>query len=140
MMTSNVAFDKATLDHDLHTLQQQKQIWEILPVEQKIDLLLQSRHLLGVHAEDWVRLSVQAKGIDPRSTWVGEEWVTGPWAIAEVINGYIETLKDIAHGRLPKLHKVTTRPDGQVIAEVFPRTIYDHLLLNGITRSGCSRG
>ncbi|MEI7646002.1 MAG: aldehyde dehydrogenase family protein [Chloroflexales bacterium] len=132
-MVNPVALNRTALDRDLHTLQQQKQIWEILPVAQKIDLLLQSRHLLGVHAEEWVRLCVEAKGIDPRSPWVGEEWATGPWAIAEVINGYIETLKDIAHGRLPKLHKIHTRPDGQVIAEVFPRTIYDRLLLNGIT-------
>ncbi len=133
MMESTIARDKLALDHDLHTLQQQKQIWEILPVTQKIDLLRETRHLLGVHADEWVRLCVEAKGIDPNSPWVGEEWVTGPWAIAEVINGYIETLHAIAQGTLPKLNKVHTRPDGQVIAQVFPCTIYDRLLLNGIT-------
>lgn len=132
-MESTVALDRLALDRDLHTLQQQKQIWEILPVAQKIDLLLETRHLLGVHADEWVRLCVEAKGIPPDSPWVGEEWVTGPWAIAEVINGYIETLHTIAKGRLPQPNNVCTRPDGQVIAQVFPSTIYDRLLLNGIT-------
>ncbi len=132
-MTSSVALDTTAIDRDLRTLQQQKQIWEVLPIEQKIDLLLQTRHLLGIHAEEWVRLSVEAKGLDPSSPWVGEEWVTGPWAIAEVINGYIETLHTLAKGHLPHLSHIRTRPDGQVIAQVFPRTIYDRLLLNRIT-------
>jgi aldehyde dehydrogenase (NAD(P)+) len=132
-MESTIAQDRAALDQDLRTLQQQKQIWEVLPIAQKIDLLLQTRHLLGVHADEWVRRSAEAKGLDQDSPWVGEEWVTGPWAIAEVINGYMETLRAVAKGALPQLNKVHTRPDGQVIAEVFPRTIYDRLLLNGLT-------
>ncbi|NTW02682.1 MAG: aldehyde dehydrogenase, partial [Oscillochloris sp.] len=132
-MTSSVALDTAALDQDIHTLQQQKQIWEVLPVEQKIDLLLRSRHELGVYAPEWVRRSVEAKAIDPDSPWVGEEWVTGPWAIAEVINGYIETLYAVAKGHVPNLNKVYTKANGQVIARVFPRTIYDRMLFNGIT-------
>ncbi|NTW97880.1 MAG: aldehyde dehydrogenase [Oscillochloris sp.] len=132
-MTISVAVDTVSLDRALRTLQQQKQIWELLPVEQKIEMLLETRHLMGIYAAEWVRRSVEAKGLSPKSPWIGEEWVTGPWAIAEVINGYIETLKLVAKGCLPDLHRLRTRPDGQVIVQVFPRTIYDRLVLNGIT-------
>lgn len=131
-MSTLEALDTTGLDRDLRALQQQKEVWEVLPIAKKIDLLLQTRRLLGIHADEWVRRSIEAKGIPADSPWVGEEWVTGPWAIAEVINGYIETLRDLEHGRLPRLHHVRSRPDGQLIAEVFPRTIYDHLLLNQI--------
>ncbi|MBX0326563.1 aldehyde dehydrogenase family protein [Oscillochloris sp. ZM17-4] len=132
-MSTLITLDTTALDRDLRALQQQKQIWELLPVGQKIDLLLQTRHLMGVHAEEWVRRSAEAKGLAPNSPWVGEEWVTGPWAIAEVINGYIETLHALEKGHLPHLSHIHTRPGGQVVAQVFPRTIYDRLLLNGIS-------
>ncbi|EFO80234.1 aldehyde dehydrogenase [Oscillochloris trichoides DG-6] len=132
-MTSSVAFDTVALDRALRTLQQQKQIWEVLAVDKKIEMLLETRYLLGHYAAEWVRRSIEAKGLDPSSPWIGEEWVTGPWAIAEVINGYIETLKAIAEGRLPHLPRIRTRPDGQVMVQVFPRTLYDRLILNGIT-------
>ena len=100
-MSTSTTIDTVALDRDLRTLQQQKQIWEVLPVEQKIELLRESRRMLGVHADEWVRRSAEAKGLDPGSPWVGEEWLGGPWAIATCINGYIETLEALAKGTVP---------------------------------------
>ncbi len=73
------------------------------------------------------------KLIDPASPWVGEEWVTGPWALAAGINGYLETLEAVAAGRLPDLRGVHPGPGGRLVVPVFPRTVFDRLLMSGIT-------
>jgi aldehyde dehydrogenase (NAD(P)+) len=120
------------MERSIQELQSQKNKWARLPIPRKIDLLYGARKRLGAASQRWVDLSVAAKGIDPDSPWVGEEWVSGPWALAAGINGYLETLETLAKGRLPDL-PVRTRPDGQVIAQVYPRTIYNRLMLNGIS-------
>ena len=107
--------------------------WARLPVTRKIELLLASRANLARCAQHWVEASVAGKRIDPDSPWVGEEWVTGPWALAGGINGYLETLRAIAAGSVPRFEGISTRPDGRLVVPVFPRTIFDRLLMSGIS-------
>lgn len=125
--------DTVRLNQSIQTLQEHKDEWATLPVPRKIDLLLQTRKKLGELADAWVDASVRGKQIDPQSPGVGEEWATGPWSLAAAINGYLETLHALSEGHLPKLKSVTTRANGQVVAQVFPNNIFDTLLLNGIT-------
>lgn len=124
--------ERPSLDRAVDALQQQKAVWANLPLVQKIGLLEATRDRLGARSADWVAASAQAKGIDPASPWVGEEWLSGPWAVVTTINGYLGTLQALAEGRLPKLKSVRTRPNGQVVAHVFPNTIFDQILFSGI--------
>ena len=121
------------LDAVVAALQQRKQAWATLAIPEKVKLLEQlvqdTRHC----AEQWVARACTAKGIPLDSPLAGEEWTSGPWALMYGTNGYISTLQSIAAGRSPHTGKVRTRKDGQVIAEVFPQTAADALLLNGIT-------
>lgn len=125
--------DRSQLDQSVQALQAHKDDWARLPLARKMDLLLEVRRRLGELAEAWVDVSVRGKQIDPRSPWVGEEWTTGPWAVAAAINAYLHTLQALSSGRLPRPKKVFTRPNGQVAARIFPNDFYDWLLLNGIT-------
>ncbi len=125
--------DRLKLDQAVQALQDHKDAWATLPIPRKMGLLLETRKRLGERGEAWVEASVRGKQIDPQSPWVGEEWISGPWALAAAINGYLETLQALCEGHPPKLKKVLTRPNGQVVAQVFPNTIFDTLLLNGIT-------
>ncbi len=124
---------RSHLDQSIQALQAHKEEWARLPIPRKIDLLLQTRRRLGERTDAWVQASVRGKQIDPQSPWVGEEWATGPWTLAAAINGYLETLRALSEGHLPKLGQVTTRANGQVVAQVFPTNIFDRLLLSGIT-------
>jgi aldehyde dehydrogenase (NAD(P)+) len=125
--------DTTSLEQAVQVLQKRKQEWVVLPVERKVEMLLQVRKRLGENSDALVEASVRAKQINPGSPRVGEEWGAGPWTFAESINGYLETLRDLSKGNLPGLKKVTVRAGGQVVAQVFPGNIYDWLLMNGIT-------
>jgi aldehyde dehydrogenase (NAD(P)+) len=121
------------LDDAIRTLRDHRDEWATLPVRRKMDLLTQARAALGIHAQSWVNASVEGKQLDAQSPWVGEEWVTGPWALAAGMNGYLESLRSLAEGRPPKLPAVSTRPDGQVVVKVFPPNVFSWILFNGIT-------
>lgn len=123
----------AALDNAIRVLGQHKDEWAALPLGRKSALLLQARANLGAEAEAWVGAAVRGKQLDERSPWVGEEWITGPWALASGINGYIDTLRALAAGHPPALPAVTTRANGQVIVKVFPWNWSSWLLFNGIT-------
>ncbi len=124
---------RPSLDEALRELQAQKDRWAMLPVIAKCSLLEQARAALRQAAQRWVDASVRAKQIDPASPWVGEEWVTGPWALAAGLNGYLHTLHAIAHEHPIRFPDVSTRPDGQVVVRVFPADRFGWLLLNGLT-------
>ncbi len=120
------------IEQSIQTLQDHKQAWATLPIPQKIDLLLATREQLGKRGDALVEAAARGKYIDPRSPWVGEEWVIGPWALAASINGYLETLHALAEGHPPKVKTIRTRANGQVIVQVFPHDVYDQILLSGI--------
>jgi aldehyde dehydrogenase (NAD(P)+) len=122
----------ATLDTTVAALRANALSWVRRPVPQKVDWLLDGRARLGRVAERWVRESAAAKGLDPASPWVGEEWMSGPWALAAGITGLVDTLRAVAGGRQPAFPGLRTLADGRLAVPVFPRSIFDRLLLSGI--------
>lgn len=127
------AADRSGLDHAIGELSSHADEWANLGLDRKRAMLRMTRHNLGRCSRRWVDASVTAKGIDPDSPWVGEEWVTGPWALAAAINGYLATLSALAAGRLPEFKGIVTRPNGRLVVPVFPRSFVDRLLMSGIS-------
>jgi aldehyde dehydrogenase (NAD(P)+) len=125
--------DRTSLDGAIGELRAHADEWATLAIDRKRAMLRTTRRNLGRCSRRWVDASVAAKRIDPRSPWVGEEWVTGPWALAAAINGYLATLSALAAGRLPEFEGVTTRADGRLVVPVFPRSVVDRLLMGGIS-------
>ena len=84
-------------------------------------------------AEEWVALSMKAKGIPKNSFGEGEEWFN--IAIGNrLIRLYKETLIEIVKNGRPSIPgPITTRADGQVSVQVFPQKPIDRLLLRGTT-------
>ena len=121
------------LDALIDTLAAQKSTWANMAIGAKLGLLRETLPLLDENAQAWADASVRGKQIDRRSQWAGEEWISGPWALAAALNGYIHTLEAVAAGRTPALPAVHTRPSGQVVARVFPWNWSQNLLLNGVT-------
>ncbi len=125
--------DTAMLDQSVQDLQDHKNEWACLPIPQKIVLLDKIRQRLAEKSQAWVDTSVHGKRMRPDSPEEGEEWIGGPWTLAEGLNGYIDTLQALAHNRIRMPQKIHTRADGQLAARVFPNTIFDRILMNGIT-------
>ncbi len=85
-------------------------------------------------AQAWVEAASHAKGYAPGSTGAGEEWLAGPGLLIRNARLLRESLIELAGGRKPRIAGgLHTRPDGQLIAHVFPAWRYDRLLLFGVT-------
>ena len=125
--------DPMTLDRCLQSLSRAKDGWARLTLLERIRYLEQVRDLLVENADAWVAAGVRLKGLDPRAPIVGgEEWLGGPYPTAAWLTDMIATLTRLSVGADPlEGVRVRTRPDGQVIARVFPANVYDRLLLNG---------
>ncbi len=133
MPESDARLDTTHLDQSLAELQLQKGNWAVLPIEDKLELLRQLRDRTWHHAERWVEVGLEAKGIEPDSPYAGEEWSAGPWATLHGINIFERALEALAKGeRLPR-GPIRTRPDGQVIVRVSPLDRWEWLLLNGFS-------
>ncbi len=126
--------DQETIDHIIARLNARKQVWADLPVSGKIAYLEQMRSGTLQVAERWAAAAVKAKFIPETSPLVAEEWLSGPWALLFALARYIATLQQIQRNGYPMLRpgQVRTRPDGQVVVNVFPQSLYDRLLFSGV--------
>jgi aldehyde dehydrogenase (NAD(P)+) len=126
--------DTARLDSDLSTLAAHADEWARLPLPEKIRMLRAVREGVGRVAERWVDAAVRAKGIPPGSPWAGEEWMSGPYSLLFGIAALERTLERLARGEspLPSPGAIRTRPDGQVVVDVFPVDTYDRILHSGV--------
>jgi hypothetical protein len=81
-----------------------------------------------------VAAAARAKGLPPDSPWVGEEWLSGPYSVLHALAALERTFVALAAGRspLPGGRRIRTRPDGQVVVEVFPANGWDRLLVSGV--------
>src|SRR5439155_9863032 len=126
--------NQSDLDQRISVLVAHKDEWARLPVGKKRALLLDMRQKTSAVAEAWVRAAARAKGIEDQPNLAVEEWLGGPWAVLLMINELIKTLEYVEKGQTRPLKKIRTRPNGQVVVDVFPLSMYDRVLFNGIRR------
>jgi hypothetical protein len=127
--SSHQALDLAVEELRAHAAE-----WAALPIAERIALAEElGRDIAGV-AERWVAVSLQAKGIAPGEPTAGEEWITGPYLVLRNLRLLRRSLADIAARGRPEIPgRVTTRPDGQVVARIFPADLWDRILYRGFT-------
>ena len=125
---------QSNLDEALAILEDHKQEWATLDIDERIELLEHLRDGVIEVADGWMQAAMEAKGMAPGSTEEGEEWLAGPASVVKNLSLLIASLRDIdEHGR-PQLPKDPyTRPDGQVVAPVFPADGWDGVLFMGFT-------
>lgn len=122
------------MDAAIATLQKHKQAWVKVTPSERIALVDALLRDFAAIAPRWVETAIQAKGISPDSPTVGEEWGAGAWPVAKQLRQLRQALADIATSGQPKIPgPVSTRPGGQVVAQVFPQTTYDRLFFGGVT-------
>jgi aldehyde dehydrogenase (NAD(P)+) len=121
------------LDADVEVLRAHARAWARLGIAGKIRHLRAMRTNTIEVAQRWVDLGAEAKAI-AGSPLAGEEWMSGPYALLTAIDRLISTLAGIARDGTPPIPSdaIRTRPDGQVVVDVFPVDNADRILLNGL--------
>ena len=125
--------EPAALGSELDALRDGAVRWAGLPPAQKARLLAEVAAATAGVATRWTAVAAEAKGI-AGTPLAGEEAVSGPWAVLYALNRYIRTLDQIAATGRPQIpaKRIRRRPDGRTVVDVFPETLYDALLLNGV--------
>lgn len=110
------------------------QAWAGVPLKRRGEMLLELVDLVDMHAQEWVRIACEIKGIDPDSPLAGEEWTSGPWATMYYARALAETLERMEQGK-GATDGVSMRPvtGGRVAVDVLPHSIWDRLLLSGFS-------
>lgn len=125
--TSQEAIDEALL-----ALQERKGYWVALGIPERITILEDTTQGVMNVADRWVARSLEAKGFVANTMAEAEEWVL----LATVVRGLRvlhQSLIDIQkHGRPRIAGHVTQRPDGRVVAQVFPRNWLEGILFSGV--------
>jgi acyl-CoA reductase-like NAD-dependent aldehyde dehydrogenase len=122
------------MDVAVQALQARKDAWVAVTPRERITIIDRLIRDFAALSERWVAACLQAKGLTPSDPAAGEEWLSGPYPTLRNLRQLRQSLSDIqAYGRPRIPGPVTTRPDGQVAAQVFPQSAYDRLFYTGIT-------
>jgi hypothetical protein len=129
-MNESTATLAATLDPVVARVAAKRDEWVRVGIPDRVALLESAiRGVLSV-ADEWVRAACHAKGIDPHAPLAGEEWISGPMTTTRNLRLLAEA---IAAGGAPRPMAVRTRPDGQVVAKVFPHNLRERLMYSHMT-------
>jgi acyl-CoA reductase-like NAD-dependent aldehyde dehydrogenase len=122
------------MDAAVQTLQDRKDGWVAVAVQERITILDQLLKNFVAVAPRWVEAGLKAKGILPDAPEAGEEWGAGVLPVINNLRQLRQALSDIATQGRPRIPgPVMTMPNGQVAAQVFPQSVYDRLFFMGLT-------
>ncbi|MFT5355099.1 MAG: hypothetical protein ACI9KE_002315 [Polyangiales bacterium] len=108
--------------------------WAGLGLSARLEILESLRLSTYAIAERWVQAGCKAKQIQLGTPDEAEEWLGGPAVLLRNIRLLARTLEEIRDQGGAKLPgEVTTRPGGQVVAQVFPTDALDKVLFGGFT-------
>ena len=130
---TNPALSNPEIETALQVLDAAKGSWGKTTISERIALLDQIKDCLMPVSKAWAEKASAKKGLAPDSPLIGEEWLSGPYALMSYCNGLMATLSKVK-GR-HHLDGVPLRelPNGQLAARVVPSSIWDHLLLSGVS-------
>lgn len=130
-MTPPRTLDTTRIDTQIERLQAHKNEWARLALRRKRAYLTHLLNKTNDLAPRWVDAAIAAKQIPPDSPLVGEEWVSGPWALMHYLQNMRRTLAALERGDLRMPPRTRIREGGQLIADMYPLNLLDSLILNG---------
>lgn len=120
------------LNKAVEALSARRQAWINVDLDGRIRLLKSVLRNIEPVAQRWVLAACDAKGVSIDTTAGAEEWHGGPVLTARNARLLIKSLEDIKQSGAPHVPgPVSTRANGQTVAEVFPADIWDKLLWTG---------
>jgi acyl-CoA reductase-like NAD-dependent aldehyde dehydrogenase len=124
---------QAEFDSALKVLDANKQRWVQTRIAERIAILASIKECLMPVAAGWAEAACRAKGLAFDSPLAGEEWISGPYALMAYCNSMTETLQRVGGNRHLEGLPLRSLPNGQLAAKVFPHSIFDRLLLSGVS-------
>ncbi|MDG1424423.1 MAG: aldehyde dehydrogenase, partial [Paracoccaceae bacterium] len=120
-------------DKALEELDEAKDKWARLPPAERITLLSGMKDGIMKVAKDWVEIAARKKGLIPGTAIAGEEWIAGPYATIAGVNALMSTLEQMDGKTFIDHLQTRELATGQIGVRVLPHTIWDHLLLSGVS-------
>ena len=128
------ATERAALDTVVSDLAAGETHWATLSLAARSALLGAVAVTVAAQAERWVRVAALAKGLDRDSPLVGEEWLSGPYAVLTNLATLRGSIAAIDSGESPLRNTRFGRaPGGRVTVPVLPGTPFEALLLHGFS-------
>ena len=107
-------------------------IWAATDLPQRIQLLGEVQAVVAESAADWVEVARTIKQLPASSPLLGEEWISGPWAVLEYVPALVETLSRIHAGSdVLAGYDIESAPGDRLAIRVLPHDVFDRLLLHG---------
>ncbi len=125
-------FPFAELDAKIDELVANKERWARTSVAERINILSRIKDGIRQVAEKWALTAAEKKQIPANSPLVGEEWISGPYAVMAACNAFMQTLSEMDGKKFVDHLPVRDLPGGQIAVEVVPHSIWDRLLLSGV--------
>jgi Aldehyde dehydrogenase family len=133
IVTSRVS-SREEMDAAVSALQEKKGPWTEVSPGERLELLAELSRCFATVADRWAALGAETEGLDPQHPGSAEETIAGPYLILRNLRLLREAMLDIdTHGRPRIPGAVRTRPDGQVVARIFPVDLYDRVFYAGVT-------
>jgi len=111
-----------------------EQAWAETSLAQRRELLGRLKQLTAVNASEWVQAAARIKQLPAASPLIGEEWISGPWAVLGYASALARTLERLDRGAdVLAGFRTRTTASGQLAIKVLPHSVYDRLLLNGFS-------
>jgi acyl-CoA reductase-like NAD-dependent aldehyde dehydrogenase len=133
-MTTDVSQETVNRQADeiAERLARGEKAWAGTSLPQRRKLLARFGQLTGINAAEWVQAAARIKQLPPESPLIGEEWISGPWAVLGYASALARTLERLEAGTdVLAGFSTRTTATGQLAIKVLPHTVYDRLLLNG---------
>src|ERR1700712_2211152 len=89
------------IDTALTELEVGAERWRALSLTGRRELLEAVRSSVAAAAQEWVSTAARYKGLDSDSPLVGEEWLSGPYAVLTGLSALVESLQALEHGGSP---------------------------------------
>lgn len=126
--------ERAGLDAVIDELHAGERAWAALSLAERAGLLHEVHAATAAVAEDWTRIASQTKGLSPSSQAIGEEWISGPYAMLGGVSTLAHSLDELAKQRSPlETKKFGTAPGGRLTVPILPATAHEAILLHGFS-------
>ena len=125
--------DHSALDEAVSALAATKDNWAQTSIDKRMSILAQIKERTAQVAEQWVEAAVKGKQIPEGSPLAGEEWMSGPYSLIGACNALLETLSKMDGKKFLAGLKKRRLPNGNLAVQTMPNTIWDRLLLSGIS-------
>lgn len=119
------------IDRALRELQENKEMWVNLELRERIAILDRVREDLRAVADEWVSVSIEAKGTRGNAYAEAEEWAFVAYVLRNIrlLGKSLRAIRKYGRPFIPG--PVIRRHDGQTVVKVFPQSWFDKLMLPG---------